>query len=150
MKGAPRQAKATLNSETSFWSSGEFFWWQTRCKLSWQPAAIFSIHFILYWISFLYLLLLYLVLMISNERKNRPSDSLNSPHTLCPCHLIDRCRLFLFSLSPTPHKAIHLLPLSLLGAEWWVFDISVGYLEANELGGLHWLQEHLPLLSEDT
>lgn len=38
--------------------------------------------------------------MISTEegrrKKNRPLDSLNLPHTLCPCHLIDRCTLSSF------------------------------------------------------
>lgn len=71
---------------------------EASCKLLWQPVAAFSIHFVLYWISFLSLLLLYLVLMISNEEgKNGPSDSLNSPPALCPCHLIDRCTLSPFS-----------------------------------------------------
>lgn len=41
-------------------------------------------------------------------RKNRPSDSLNSLHTLCPCHLIDRCTFsFFYSLLLTPKLSIY-------------------------------------------
>lgn len=64
MKGALRQAEATLNSETSFWCRGEFYRRQTRCKLLWQSVALFSISLL----DLLPFFLLYLVLMISNER----------------------------------------------------------------------------------
>ena len=111
--------------------------------------AVFSFHFILYWIYFLYLPLQYLVLMISNERAKKIGHRILLIHCTHSTPVMNRCALFLFSLSPAPHKAIHLLPLSLLGAERWVFDISAGYLAANELGGPHWLPVHQPSLSED-
>lgn len=62
-----------------------------------QPVAVFSIHFILYWIPCLYLLLLYLALMISNERGKMGHRILLIHRTHSgPCHLIDRWTLSLF------------------------------------------------------
>lgn len=68
MKGSAQQVEATHNRWTPFWRSAEYFWRQTHCKLLWQPVAVFFFHVMLYWISLFDLLLLYLVLMISNER----------------------------------------------------------------------------------
>lgn len=62
-----------------------FYPQQAWCKLSSEPVAVFPIHFILYWIFFLYLLFPYLALMIFTEGggKNRPLASLNLPqHSL--------------------------------------------------------------------
>lgn len=79
------------------------------------------------------------------EWENRPLDSLNSPHTLCPCHFIDRLVLFLFP--PLSTKLPHFSPLSLQRAEWWFSETSARYLEANVLAGLQWVLEHRPLLA---
>lgn len=69
--------------------------------------AVFPIHFILYWIFFLYLLFPYLVLMIFTEGGGKKKKIghwllLIYPNTLCPCHLIDRCTLSSFSRSLLP------------------------------------------------
>lgn len=154
MNRAPQQALATLLTVRIHFEAVEKkkFWRQARCKLLTASGCIFHPFYTLLDFLPLSAIAVFSVDDFQWGRKYRPSDSLNSLHTLCPCHLIDRCTLSPFSppLSPAPNKAIHLLPLSLLGAEWWVFEISAGYLVPNELGGLQWLQEHLPSLSEHT
>lgn len=133
--------RSTTTSHSNYLAVRIYFKHWRKC-LDDKPVAVFSIRFILYWISLLYLPMLYLVSMISNEEGKIGHWILLMHGTLplCPCHLFDACTQSPFFPPILPHynKAIHLLPLSLQKAERWVFEICAGYPFPNELGGLQW------------
>lgn len=141
----------SLTPRIHFGTAEKCLWWQACCTLLLQPLAVFSFHFY----TLLDFLPLSAIAVFSVDdfqwgRKNRPLDSLNSLHSLCPCHLIDRCTLSsLFTLACF-QQSYPFIATFITRSRTASFEISTGYSVPNELGGLPWLQEHLPLLSEDT